>query len=113
GKLLDAMQCGTPSITTLIGAEAMHADLPWPGAVVDNPEQFANAAIAMYGHENLWLQAQSCIDPILSGVFSKDVHHALFGKRLRELTARLAEERASNFIGRMLMHHPLRSTEYM
>ncbi|MGB5498254.1 MAG: glycosyltransferase, partial [Maribacter sp.] len=31
GKLIDAMQCGTPSITTAIGAEGMHGVLPWSG----------------------------------------------------------------------------------
>jgi hypothetical protein len=29
GKLLEAMQCGTPSITTGIGAESMQGYLPW------------------------------------------------------------------------------------
>jgi glycosyltransferase involved in cell wall biosynthesis len=31
GKLADAMLCGTPSVTTPIGAEGMHGQLPWPG----------------------------------------------------------------------------------
>ena len=29
GKLIDAMECGTPSVTTTIGAEAMHDNLDW------------------------------------------------------------------------------------
>ena len=33
GKLLDAMLYGIPSVTTSIGAEAMHDDLPWNGSV--------------------------------------------------------------------------------
>ncbi|WP_304198935.1 glycosyltransferase, partial [Flavobacterium alvei] len=33
GKLLEAMQCGTPSVTTTIGAESMCGDLPWNGFV--------------------------------------------------------------------------------
>jgi glycosyltransferase involved in cell wall biosynthesis len=34
-ELLEAMQCGTPSITTSIGAESMHGDLDWNG-FIDN-----------------------------------------------------------------------------
>ena len=34
GKLLEAMQCGTPSSTTSIGSESMHGDLPWSGFVM-------------------------------------------------------------------------------
>ncbi len=33
GKLLEAMQCGTPSATTSIGSEAMHSDLSWNGFI--------------------------------------------------------------------------------
>ena len=33
GKLLEAMQCGTPSVTTAIGAESMYGDLPWNGFI--------------------------------------------------------------------------------
>ena len=33
GKIVDAMLCGTPNVTTPIGAEAMHGVTSWPGAV--------------------------------------------------------------------------------
>ena len=36
GKLLEAMQCGTPSVTSSIGAEAMVGDLEWNGFVKDD-----------------------------------------------------------------------------
>jgi len=39
GKLLDAMQFGTPSITTEIGAEGMHDKLAWNGIITNNPEE--------------------------------------------------------------------------
>lgn len=113
GKLLDAMQCGTPSVTTAIGAEAMHADLPWPGAVADEPKAFARAASELYRNQHAWQHAQERIGPILSGVFSKELYQALFEKRLRELISNIDEHRAQNFMGSMLMHHTLRSTEYM
>ena len=40
GKLLEAMQCGTPSVTTSIGAESMHGDLSWNGFVADDVADF-------------------------------------------------------------------------
>ena len=44
GKLIEAMQCGTPSVTTKLGAEAMHGNLQWSGAIADASEDFAQAA---------------------------------------------------------------------
>ncbi|HET8829830.1 MAG TPA: glycosyltransferase, partial [Pelobium sp.] len=38
GKLIDAMQNGTPNVTTNIGAEAMHKNLAWSGIIADEPE---------------------------------------------------------------------------
>lgn len=58
GKLIEAMQCGTPSVTTLIGAESMQGKFAWNGFIEDNPETFANKAILLYHDEKLWLDAQ-------------------------------------------------------
>ncbi|MGK9617218.1 glycosyltransferase family 4 protein, partial [Salmonella enterica subsp. enterica] len=41
GKLMDAMLCGTPNITTPIGAEAMGDDQPWPGTIEQSAEALA------------------------------------------------------------------------
>jgi glycosyltransferase involved in cell wall biosynthesis len=35
GKLIEAMQCGTPSVTTTVGAESMNGHLPWNGSIAD------------------------------------------------------------------------------
>lgn len=53
GKLIDAMKFGTPSITTSIGAEAMHKKLPWNGFICDDPQNFALNAIKLYKNETL------------------------------------------------------------
>ena len=44
GKLLEAMQCGTPSVTSSIGAEAMAGTLDWNGFIKDTPNDFVEAA---------------------------------------------------------------------
>ena len=33
GKIADAMLCGTPNVTTPVGAEGMHGGMRWPGAI--------------------------------------------------------------------------------
>ena len=58
GKLVDAMLCGTPSVTTPIGAEAMSGDLPWPGLVASSAQDIADAAVRLYQDQALWHQAQ-------------------------------------------------------
>ena len=57
GKLLEAMQCGTPSVTTTIGAESMCGDLPWNGFITDDAQVFADKAVELYQDENLWKKA--------------------------------------------------------
>ncbi len=37
GKLIEAMQCGTPTVTTSLGAEAMSGKLPWNGFIENDP----------------------------------------------------------------------------
>jgi glycosyltransferase involved in cell wall biosynthesis len=56
GKLIEAMQCGTPSVTTTIGAESMNGDLAWNGLIADDPKAIAKAAVDLYQDENLWHQ---------------------------------------------------------
>jgi glycosyltransferase involved in cell wall biosynthesis len=58
GKLLEAMEYGTPSVTTLIGAESMHGTLDWNGSIADDPQLFADAAVQLYQNEVIWMQSQ-------------------------------------------------------
>ena len=113
GKLVEAMQCGTPSVTTGIGAEAMHGNLPWSGEVADTPEDFAQAAVALYMDKSAWQIAQLNGFNIINQVYPKDKLGTEFIQRITDLQSNLAVHRQQNFIGSMLMHHTLRSTEFM
>lgn len=117
GKLLDAMQSGTPSVTTAIGAEAMHGspghELPWPGLLAEHAQAFADAAVHLHQDQALWQQAQAQGFHILQQVFDKHAHAEKLLKRLQALTDSREDERAQNFIGAMLRHHHHRSTEFM
>jgi hypothetical protein len=46
------MVCGTPSVTTNIGAEAMFGNFQWNGFIDDNPQDFANSAIELYQNQH-------------------------------------------------------------
>ncbi|MDG6404103.1 glycosyltransferase family 4 protein, partial [Pseudomonas quasicaspiana] len=59
GKIVDAMLCGTPTVTTPIGAEAMNGNLPWPGCVASSAAEIADAAVRLYQDEERWHEAQS------------------------------------------------------
>jgi len=48
------MRClyGTPNVTTDLGAEAMHGELPWSGEIANTAEDIAAAAVKLYFRRN-------------------------------------------------------------
>lgn len=113
GKLLEAMQCGTPSVTTSIGAESMHGHLAWNGIISDEPEAIAQAAVRLYGDRNLWEQAQRNGLNIINQRYDKSLFENDLIARLLHLQSHLEQHRANNFMGAILLHHTTASTKYM
>ena len=113
GKLIDAMQFGVPSVTTDIGAEAMHGQYPWNGIIANQPHKFAEAAVELYTHEIKWQEAVENGAQILNNFFLKSNHSDLLIDKLLILKNQLKSHRSSNFIGEMLMHHTVMGTKYM
>jgi glycosyltransferase involved in cell wall biosynthesis len=113
GKLLEAMQYGTPSVTTSIGAESMHAHLDWNGSIEDDPQEFANASVLLYQDEIFWKQSQHNGFSIIKQRYLKELFEEKFETRLSLLLLNLEQHRRNNFIGQMLLHHTLQSTKYM
>lgn len=113
GKLIDAMQCGTPSVTTTVGAEAMHGDIKWGGFITDNVEHFATAAVNLYTSKSGWLNAQQQGVKIINQVFEKDNQAKLLIEKIYHIQNKLTQHRQHNFIGSMLMHHTISGTKYM
>ncbi|GGY77353.1 glycosyl transferase [Cellvibrio zantedeschiae] len=113
GKLMDAMQCGTPSLTTAIGAEAMHDGTPWGGAIQNDLENLAVAAIKLYTDQSEWQKAQDCGLNNLENYFLNKDYAQELKDRFESLEENYELERQQNFIGSMLRHHSLKSTQYM
>ncbi len=113
GKLLEAMQCGTPSVTTSIGSEAMHADLPWNGFVEDNPEEFSKKAITLYQDENLWKESQKNGIQIINKCYQKSDYSDKLISLVNSLLINSESHRLHNFMGNLLQHHAYKSTMYM
>jgi hypothetical protein len=113
GKLIEAMQCGTPSVTTTIGAESMHGNLPWNGFVTDDVHEFTKAAVQLYQDEKLWEGAQQNGIAIINQRYSKELFKDGFISRILFLLTNLQQHRLNNFMGSLLQHHTLTSTKYM
>lgn len=113
GKLIDAMLCGTPSVTTNIGAEAMHGNLNWAGEIASCAEDIAQAAINLYSDQNTWKLAQENGIHILKKFFSKKEQAPVFLSRLHLLHQTIKQHRLNNFTGAMLMQHTTLSSRYM
>jgi len=117
GKLIDAMLSGTPSITTNIGAEAMHGNLDnklmWNGIITDDPEYFAKSAVALYKNEASWCVMQDNGIKIINRYYDKNKISEYLSQRLTEILTSLKQHRLDNFYGAMLRHHSMKSTEYM
>jgi len=113
GKLADAMLCGTPSVTTPIGAEGMHGALPWPGAIGTTAQQLSQAAVDLYQDPVLWQHASRDALHLLEQRYAFSRHAAALVERICALMADLATHRRQNFTGAMLRHHHHKSTQYM
>lgn len=113
GKLVEAMQCGTPNVTTLIGAEGMHDNLPWSGSIGADAQSIATLAIQLYQDHELWLTAQQAGFEIITQKFNNTLTRQRLMARLETIESNLVSHRLSNFTGSMLQHHQHKSTQYM
>lgn len=113
GKLLEAMQCGTPSVSSSIGAEGMNGSLEWNGFLADDVDGFSNYALQLYQDINIWEAKQSNGFSILKERFSTALFRDDFLVFLEQIIKDLELNRRKNFFGAILQHHTLASTKYM
>ena len=113
GKLVEAMECGTPSITTSIGAEGINGNLDWPGFIEDSPRKFVETAVNLYSNQAVWEKCRKRGATIINQRFDKSVYKNAFMDRIILLQKDIESHRQKNFTGMMLRHHTTASTKYM
>ena len=113
GKLVDAMLCGTPNVTTPVGAEGMHGLEPWPGAITRTAQAFADRAVQLHDDRTCWLDAQAKGLQLLGQRYRQAEHGPALISRIEDCRRNLESIRRHNFTGSMLRHHQHKSTQYM
>ena len=113
GKIADAMLCGTPNVTTPVGAEGMHGELPWAGAIEQSATAIAAAAVHLYQNAEAWHQAQQHGQNLLAQRYLQASHGPALVECIERCRTGLEQHRRNNFTGAMLRHHQHKSTQYM
>ncbi len=113
GKLLDAMITQTPSVTSPVGAESMVSSGEWPGVVANDGDSFVQAAVELYQNESNWVKASQLCYPVLQKEYEANQLGGKLIERIKYLKQHLVEHRQRNFIGAMLQHHHMKSTQFM
>jgi glycosyltransferase involved in cell wall biosynthesis len=113
GKLTEAMLCGTPSITTSIGAEGMYDEFPWNGFIEDNFADFAIKAKELYLNKPIWKQAQLNGVTIINSIYNKEKNGKLFFNKIHQIEQNIEKHRVSNFLGSLLQYKTLQASKYM
>ena len=113
GKLLLALESGTPSITTEVGAEGLLEHPIAAEFIFDQPDAFAREAVRLYQDKKEWMRLQSIGYEVLEARFHAGHHIKKLSSAIGQLIKQLEEHRSRNFIGGMLHHHSLQSTKYM
>lgn len=113
GKLWESMKLGLPNVTSSVGAEAMHENLPWNGFIEDIEEAFVDKAIELYQNERIWNQAQENGYKIIDSLFRKELFAGSFINKILEIENNLENHRTENYLSKILQHHQLNSTKYM
>ncbi|MBC7000041.1 glycosyltransferase family 4 protein [Cytophaga sp. FL35] len=113
GKLMLAMQNGTPNVTTSIGSEGMHDNLPWNGFVTDSADDFAQKCIEIFTNEKLWNHAQRAGSTIINEFYEENRLKKDLAQKLNFLLSNLTEHRGNNFTGSLLHHQSMQATKFM
>jgi glycosyltransferase involved in cell wall biosynthesis len=109
GKILDALRCALPSITTPIGAEGIVYE-QWPGAVTTNEQEFVEQAVLNYTSQQ---DMKSLCASILADNFDYTRNSNILLDSVLSAYHVLSESREHNFMQKMMMHNTLQSHKYM
>jgi len=127
GKLLDAMRCATPSITTWIGAEGitstdsqtLKSSSGWPGAICSTDtskdttiQEYVQKAVTLYTDKAEWDKASTLSGEVLEAFKSQQSAQPLTEK-ICLLKQELQAHRSELFMQSLLWHQTLTASKYM
>ena len=113
GKLIQAMQCGTPCAMSTVAAEGMFGSEDPNGVIENEITLFVQKCIKLYSYESLWSDSQRKGFAVLENRFNKEEHHMKLKDKISLLSSTIQSHRSNNFIGQLLAHHQFQSTKYM
>ncbi|MFT6244383.1 MAG: glycosyltransferase involved in cell wall biosynthesis [Salibacteraceae bacterium] len=113
GKLLEAMACGTPSVTTLIGAEGIQLNSEWNGAVVDSTESFAIEAVELHSNAQKWSKAQENGFALISEAFNSKNHLPELDAIIQGTFNTLSEHRSKDYTSTLMQQQTMMSSRYL
>ena len=113
GKILEAMECGTPLITTPIGAEGISTSDNWPGCIATTPEALANDFLRLYTNSSEWNSKQKLGVKILESQFKKEDYSSVFEQTIQQTLTHLDPHRKKHFVSKLIWHQSLQGTKYM
>lgn len=113
GKLVSAMQCGTPSVTTMVGAEGLKSDSPWPGMISDNQQGFIDAAVSLYTKQHEWERCSGLGMSQFAKQFDNVSNQQHLIIAVEQRRAELEGWRQRQFLQSLLWHQTLKASQYM
>ncbi|WP_232364407.1 glycosyltransferase [Salinimonas lutimaris] len=113
GKLLTAMQCQTPSVTTPVGAEGIADACHWPGAVCTTDDDLVAHSVALYENPGQWQAQADKAQQILHRHYNTAQNQQTLVNHCEALMSTLSEHRRQLFMQQLLWNETLRSNQYM
>ncbi|GHE28531.1 glycosyl transferase [Sphingobacterium griseoflavum] len=113
GKIVDAMQTGTPTVSSTVAAESMTDDHRWNGFVTDDVADFVDKATLLYRDKAIWQAAQVVGQELLRTNYNRTDFLEAFLEKLHDIKANLLEHRQAHFIGEILHSQQFSSSKYM
>ncbi len=113
GKLIAAMQNGTPSVTTSIGAEGMHDGFAFAGCIADDAQSFVDRSIELFSNHTFWYTSQKNGVEIMNSNYDSSALEKRLGTKIEGISENLEKHRHLNIVGQLLLHQTMASTKYM
>jgi glycosyltransferase involved in cell wall biosynthesis len=112
GKLLDAISCDTPTVTTPIGTEGISKQA-WPGIEASSIDEFVAGGVTLYTNEEKWLHSMNAGKQILRQDYNIEQNSAHFVDTIIHKYQSLQSDRQQSFMQSMLNHHQFQTSKYM